>query len=119
MGMMHGGGGGAEGGMGARGEVFCLMQFCASIDHGSHHHPKATMRPYSWQQSIQHSANILCKRFALLKLEKILLLIFVISLRHDASKSHCSCLLPVMMVVLLMQSKVERIEITSMCIVHQ
>jgi hypothetical protein len=32
--MMRGGGEGAEGGMGKGGEVFCSMQFLASINHG-------------------------------------------------------------------------------------
>jgi hypothetical protein len=32
--MMHGGGGGAEGVMGEGEELFCSMQFLASIDYG-------------------------------------------------------------------------------------
>ena len=35
--MMRVGGVGAEGGIGSGGEVFCLMQFLASIDHGGRH----------------------------------------------------------------------------------
>ena len=43
-GMMHGGGVGTEGGIGAGGEVFCLMQFLASIDHGGRRCPTAATR---------------------------------------------------------------------------
>jgi hypothetical protein len=45
--MMRGDGGGAEGRIGAGGEVFGLMQFCTSINHGGPHHPMATMRPHT------------------------------------------------------------------------
>jgi len=41
------GGVGAEGRIGAGGEVFCSMPFLASIDHGGHRGPTAAMRPYS------------------------------------------------------------------------
>ena len=51
--MMRGGGGDAEGGTGARGEVFCLMEFLASIDHGGRCHPTAARMPHSQCESIQ------------------------------------------------------------------
>jgi hypothetical protein len=66
-GMMRGSGVGAEGGIGAGGEVFCLMRFLASIDHGGHRHPTTTMRPHSQRRSIQQSANILGNRLVSLK----------------------------------------------------
>jgi hypothetical protein len=69
--MMRGSSGGAEEGIGAGGEVFCLMQFLALIDHGDCRCPMAAMRPYSWHRSIQHLDNILGNRLVLLKLEKI------------------------------------------------
>ncbi len=75
--MMRGGGGGAEGGMGEGGEVFCLMQFLASIDHGGRGRPTAAMKPHSRPLRIQQSANILCDRLVLLKLEKLSLLMFI------------------------------------------
>ena len=64
------GGVGAEGGIGAGGEVFCSMQFLASIDHCSRHRPTAAMRPYSRCGSIQQSADMLGNRLVSLKLEK-------------------------------------------------
>ena len=69
---MHGGGVGAEGGIEAGGEVFCLMQFIASIDHGGRYRPTATMRPHSRHRSIQQSANMLGNRLVLLKLRKVI-----------------------------------------------
>ena len=74
---MRGGGGGAEGGMEEGGEVFCSMQFLASIDHGGRRRPMAAMKPQSWLLSIQQSANILCDRLVLLKLEKLSLLMSI------------------------------------------
>ena len=68
---MRGGGGGAEGGMGAQGEVFCLMQFLASINHDGRHCPTATMKPHSQLLSIQQSASIICNRLVSLKLDKL------------------------------------------------
>ncbi len=65
-GMMRGGSGGAEGGMGEGDEVFCLMQFLASIDHGSQGCPTAAMKLHSQLLRIQQSANILCDRLSLL-----------------------------------------------------
>ena len=62
---MHDGGVGAAGGIGAGGEVFCSMQFLASINHGGRRGPKAATRPHFRHGSIQQSANVL------LKLEKI------------------------------------------------
>jgi hypothetical protein len=59
---MRGGGVGAEGGIGAGGEVFCLMQFLASFDQGGHRRPTAAMRPCSRHRSIQQSANMLGNR---------------------------------------------------------
>jgi hypothetical protein len=68
--MMHGGSGGAEGGMGEGGEGFCLMQFLALINHGGRGRPMAAMKPHSRLLCIQQSANILCDRLVSLKLEK-------------------------------------------------
>ncbi len=70
---MRGGGGGAEGGMGEGGEVFCLMRFLASIDHGSRRGPSAAMRPYSRLLSVQQSTNILGNRLVTLKLEIVII----------------------------------------------
>jgi hypothetical protein len=39
--------------IGAGGEVFCSMQFLASIDHGGCRRPTAAMRPYSQRGIIQ------------------------------------------------------------------
>jgi hypothetical protein len=72
--MMRGGGGGAEGGMGEGGEVFCLMRFLALIDHGGRGRPTAAMKPHSWCLRIQQSANIPCDRLVLLKLEKTIII---------------------------------------------
>jgi hypothetical protein len=63
---------GTEGGIGAGGEVCCLMQFLASIDHGGRRCPTATMRPHSRRRSIQQLANMLGNRLVLLKLEKVI-----------------------------------------------
>ena len=71
---MHGGGVGAEGGIGVGGEVFCLMPFLASIDHGGRHRPTATMRPHSRCRSIQQSANMLGNRLVSLKLENSIII---------------------------------------------
>jgi hypothetical protein len=71
--MMRGGGVGAEGRIGAGEEVFCSMQFLASINHGSSYPPTAAMRSHSWRKSIQQSANILVgNSFVSLKLEKVI-----------------------------------------------
>ena len=67
---MRGGGGGKLGGIGPGDEVFCSMQFIASIDHGGQRCPTAAMKPHSRLLSIQQSANILCDRLVSLKLEK-------------------------------------------------
>ncbi len=40
-------GGGAKGGMGEGGEIFCLMQFLALMDHGGRRCPMAAMKPHS------------------------------------------------------------------------
>ncbi len=69
---MRGGGVGTEDGIGAGGEVFCSMQFLASIDHGGRHRPAAAMRPHSQRRSIQQSANMLGNRLVSLKLEKVI-----------------------------------------------
>jgi hypothetical protein len=69
---MRGGGEGAEGGIGAGGEVFCLMRFLASIDHGGRRCPRAAMRPHSQRRSIHQTANMLGSRLVLLKLEKVI-----------------------------------------------
>ena len=73
--MMRVGGIVAERGKGARarGEVFFLMRFLASIDHGGRRGPMAAMRPYSWLLSIQQSTNILGNKFISLKLEKVII----------------------------------------------
>ena len=63
---MCAGGVGTEGRIGAGGEVFCLMRFLASIDHGGRRGPKATMRPYSRLLSIEQSTNILGNRLVTL-----------------------------------------------------
>jgi hypothetical protein len=68
--MMRGSGVGTEGRIGAGEEVFCLMQFLELINHGSRHHPTATMRPYSQRGSIQQSFKMLGNRQVSLKLEK-------------------------------------------------
>jgi hypothetical protein len=67
---MRGGGGGELGGIVPGDEVFCSMQFLALIDHGGQRRPTAAMKPHSRLLSIQQSANILCNRLVLLKLEK-------------------------------------------------
>jgi hypothetical protein len=69
---MSGGGVGAEGGIGAGGEVFCSMRFLELINHGSRRRPKAAIRPHSRRRSIQQSANMLGNRLVSLKLEKVI-----------------------------------------------
>jgi hypothetical protein len=69
---MRGGGEGAEGEIGAGGEVFCSMQFLASIDHGGFHCPTAAMRPNFRRRSIQQSANMLGNKLVSLKLKKFI-----------------------------------------------
>jgi hypothetical protein len=76
---MHGGGGGELRGIGPGDKVFCSMRFLALVDHGGRRHPTATMKPHSRHLSIQQSANILCNRLVLLKLEKKLSLLMFIS----------------------------------------
>jgi hypothetical protein len=71
---MRGGGGGELGGIGPGDEVFCSMRFLASIDHGGRRRPTAAMKPHSRLLSIQQSANILCDRLVLLKLEKTIII---------------------------------------------
>jgi hypothetical protein len=76
--MMRGGGGGAEGGIGAwGGEVFCSMRLLASTNHGSCRHSMAAMRPHSRRRRIQQSANMLGNRLVLLKLEKLSIFILI------------------------------------------
>jgi hypothetical protein len=70
---MRGGGGGELGGIGPGDEVFCLMRFLASIDHGGRRRPTAAMKPHSRLLSIQQSTNILGNRLVLLKLEKVII----------------------------------------------
>jgi hypothetical protein len=67
---MRGGGGGKLGGIGPGDEVFSSVRFHVSIDHGGWRLPTAAMKPRSRCSSIQQSANILCNRLVLLKLEK-------------------------------------------------
>jgi len=71
---MHGSGGGKLGGIGPGDEVFRSMQFLVSIDHGGRRRPTAAMKPHSRLLSIQQSANILCDRLVLLKLEKTIII---------------------------------------------
>jgi len=70
---MCSGGVGTEGGIRAGGEVFCWMQFLASINHGGCRHPPAATWPHSRRRSIQQSANMLGNRLILLKLEKVII----------------------------------------------
>ncbi len=71
---MLGGGGGELGGIGPGDEVSYTMRFRASIDDGGHHHHTTTMGPHSRLLSKQQSANILCDRLVLLKLEKTIII---------------------------------------------
>jgi hypothetical protein len=71
---MRGGGGSKLGGVGPGDEVFCSMQFLASINHGGQRLPTAAMKPHSRCLSIQQSANILCDTLVLLKLEKTIII---------------------------------------------
>jgi hypothetical protein len=74
---MIGGGGGELGGIVPGDEVFCSMRFLVSIDHGGQRRPTAAMKPHSWLLSTHQSADILCDRLVLLKLEKLSLLMFI------------------------------------------
>ncbi len=71
---MRGGGGGDLGGIVPGDEVFCSIRFLASIDHGGRRLPTAAMKPHSRLLSIQQSANILCNRLVLLKLDKTIII---------------------------------------------
>jgi hypothetical protein len=42
------------------------------INHGSHHHLIANIKPHSWHQITQKSSNMLANRFVLLKIGKII-----------------------------------------------
>ncbi len=66
---MHGGSGGKIEGRGAGGDDSYNRQVHTPNDHGGCHCPTATMGPHSRLLSIQQSANILCNRTTLLKLE--------------------------------------------------
>jgi hypothetical protein len=72
--MMLGGGGGELRGIGPGEEVSYTMRFCASIDNGDHHCCTTAMGPHSQLLSIQQSANILCNRLILIKLEKTIII---------------------------------------------
>jgi hypothetical protein len=72
--MMRGGGGGKIGGLGPGDEFSYTMGLRASMDHEGHRHPTAAMRPRFRRQSIQQSANVLCNRSTLLKLENFLII---------------------------------------------
>jgi hypothetical protein len=72
--MMCGGSGAKEGGKGAEGDDFSTMQIVTSHDHGGRRHPTAAIGTSSRLLSIQQSTNILIKRKALLKLEKIIVI---------------------------------------------
>ncbi len=71
---MLGGGGGKLGGIGPGDKVSYMMQFCASINNGDHRRRMTTTGPHSQLLSIQQSANILCNRLVLLKLEKTIII---------------------------------------------
>ncbi len=71
---MLGGGGGKLGGIGPGDEVSNTMQFCASINNDGHCHHTTAMGPHSRLLSIQQSANTLCNRLVLLKLEKSIII---------------------------------------------
>jgi hypothetical protein len=71
---MCGGGGGEIKGIGPVDEVFYTMRFCRSIDDGGHRRRTTAVGPHSRLLSIQQSANILCDRFVLLKLEKTIIM---------------------------------------------
>ncbi len=58
---MRGSSVGTEGRIGAAEEVFCSMQFFASINHGGCRCPMVAMRPYSWSGSMQQSFKMLGK----------------------------------------------------------
>jgi hypothetical protein len=70
---MCGGGGDKLGGIGPGDKFSYMMEHCTLINHGGRHCPTATMRPYSWHQSTQQSANMLGNRFASLKLGRIII----------------------------------------------
>jgi hypothetical protein len=72
--MMLGGGGGELGGIGPGDEVSYTMQFCALINDGGHRRRTTAMEPHSRLLSIQQSANILCGRLVLLKLENTIII---------------------------------------------
>ncbi len=71
---MLGGSGSELKGIGPGDEVSYTMQFCASISDGGHHRRTTAMGPHSRLLSIQQSANILCDRLVLLKLEKTIII---------------------------------------------
>ncbi len=71
---MLGGGGGKLGGIGPGDKVSYTMQFHASINDGGHRRRLTAMGPHSRLLSIQQSANILCDRLVLLKLEKTIII---------------------------------------------
>jgi hypothetical protein len=73
-GMMLGGGGGELGGILPGDKVSYMMRFRASIKDGGHHRHTTAMGAHSWLLSIQQSANILCGRLVLLKLEKTIII---------------------------------------------
>jgi hypothetical protein len=74
---MCGGGGNKIGGIGPGDKFFYMIGLCALIDHDSCRRPMAAMRPCSQRQSMQKSANILCDRSTLSKLEIFLISTFI------------------------------------------
>jgi hypothetical protein len=66
---VHGGRGGEIGGRGTGGDNSYNRQVSTLINHGGRRHPMAAMGAHSRLLSIQQSANILCNRTILLKLE--------------------------------------------------
>ncbi len=73
-GMKRGGGGNKIGGIRPGDRFSYMMGLRASIDHGSHRCPTATMGPHSRLLSIQQSVSILWNRSKLLKLEKTIII---------------------------------------------
>ncbi len=71
---MRGGGGGDIKGKGPVDKVFYTMRFHRSINDGGHRRRTTAVGPHSRLLSIQQSANILCDRLVLLKLEKTIII---------------------------------------------
>ncbi len=72
--MMRGGGGGKIEGIEPVDEEVYTMRFRRSIDNGGHRRRTTAVGPHTRLLSIQQSANILCDRLVLLKLEKTIII---------------------------------------------